>query len=94
MLGAAVGKILPSVLGWGMKKLSNTSWGSKLMDFLSQDPGNILKNSAMVVMNGARQSANARMKRKGIIKSRKVQPRGPPRTVPKRPTKKVKFQDQ
>lgn len=42
MLGTVLGGILPSVVGWGMKKLSNTSLGSKLFDFLKGDTGKSL----------------------------------------------------
>lgn len=54
MLGAALTRLLPTALGWGMKKFANTSWGSKALDFLDNLPNGVLAKSAGAIMRGVR----------------------------------------
>lgn len=54
MLGAAVSRLLPAAIGWGMKKFANTSWGSKALDFLDNLPNGVLSKSAGAIMRGVR----------------------------------------
>lgn len=47
MLGRVIGGLVPSVLGWGVKKIANSWFGKKLMDLTSSGIGKAFKDGAV-----------------------------------------------